>query len=121
MSKETFDKLANKPKLAPCPIAAYSFDGKSPIQSIGTFKTLVKANGHSVTCEFVVFKDVRDNLLGFKSCVQLGLVQLTYALAQSDDFADAVKSMYPALFTGRIGKLKGVELGIRDRHRTQAE
>jgi hypothetical protein len=84
MSKETFDRLVNKPKLSPCPIAAYSFDGKTPIKAVGSFKSAVKANGRSVTCEFVVFKGVRGNLLGFESCVQLGLIQLTYALSEGD-------------------------------------
>ncbi|RMZ95088.1 hypothetical protein BpHYR1_025229, partial [Brachionus plicatilis] len=74
MSRETFESLPNKPKLSPCQLAAYSFDGKSPIQSIGSFRTTIKANGRSAVCDFVVFEGVRDNLLGFKSCVQLGLV-----------------------------------------------
>jgi hypothetical protein len=72
LSKDAFDLLSIRPKLHPCPIAAYSFDGKTPIQSVGSFKSTIKANGRSVVCEFVVFKGVRDNLLGFKSCIQLG-------------------------------------------------
>ena len=112
MSKETYEKLENKPNLTSCPIMAFSYDGKTPLQPLGEFKALTKANGRSMLCDFVVFDGVRDNLLGFKSCIHLGLIELTYAIGGEDAFTADVKAKYPSLFTGRIGKLKGVELRL---------
>ena len=50
------------------------------------------ANGKKASCEFIVFEGVRDNLLGFRSCIDLGLIQLTYAIKAEDDFAKEVKA-----------------------------
>ena len=57
-----------------------SFDGMSAMKSKGSFKATLKANGKEASCEFIVVEGVRDNLLGFWSCIDLGLIQLTYAI-----------------------------------------
>ena len=80
MSEQAYERMAIEPRLRPCEIKAYSFDGKTPIIAVGAFKAAVKANKRSVACDFVVFKEVRDYLLSFKASTDLGLVQLTYKL-----------------------------------------
>ena len=113
MSVAVYSSLSNKPKLQSCSVKAFSFDGKTPIKAVGSFKATAKANKRSAACEFIVFEGVRDCLLSYKACTELGLVQLTYKLEAAEDrFTAAIKSSYPTLFTGRIGKMKGVELKL---------
>ena len=50
--------------------------------------------------------------MGFRSCIDLGLIQLNYKIKAEDDFAKEVKAKYPSLFTGNIGKLRNFELEL---------
>ena len=65
---ETYGQMAIKPRLQPTRIAAFSFDGTAPMQAVGAFKTTIVANKRSVVAEFIVYKNVHDNLLGFLIC-----------------------------------------------------
>ena len=87
-----------------------TYDGTTPMKTIGTFKAQAKANGRSVAVDIVVFDGVKSNLLGYKSCMQLGLIQLTCQVSNESDFSRQVKRKFPSLFTGLIGKLADVEL-----------
>ena len=112
MSEQAYERMAIEPRLRPCDIKAYSFDGKTPIIAVGAFKAAVNANKRSVAFDFFVFKEVRDCLLSFKARTDLGLVQLTYKLDTDDDFTSRIKANYPSLFTGKVGKMKGVTVKL---------
>ena len=60
----------------------------------------------------MVFDGVKSNLLGYKSCMQLGLIQLTCHVSNESDYSKQLKTKFPTLFTGRIGKLAGVEITL---------
>ena len=53
-------------------------------------------------------------MLGFKACVGLGLVRLTYKIEskKNEAFIELLKAKYPVCFSGKIGQLKGYELRL---------
>ncbi|RNA04235.1 Retrovirus-related Pol poly from transposon [Brachionus plicatilis] len=110
-SKKTFDKMGIRPDLDKDDTVVYSFDGYEPLRSIGKFRALVFANKRSVEAEFTVFDGVRDNLLCYKTSLDLELVKIMYALTnESDGFKTKMINKFPELFSGKIGKLKDFEL-----------
>ena len=60
---------------------------------------------------FMCVEGARDNLLSYRSSVDLGLVRLTYSVkAEDDELKQQLKTKYPNCFSGKIGTLKGFEL-----------
>ena len=111
ISKQTFDKMTIKPELKFDNTIVYSFDGKKPMKSLGKFISIVKANRKAVKAEFLVFDDVRDNLLSYQTSRDLELVKLTFALESKEDvFHKNVVAKFPDLFSGKIGRLKDYKL-----------
>ena len=76
ISSQAYDKLAVKPKLSPYQSTVFSLDGKVPMKTRGSFNVSINANGRRAQCQLIVFEEANDSVLGFKSCMQLGLVSL---------------------------------------------
>jgi hypothetical protein len=61
----------------------------------------------------MVFENVRDNLLSFNSCENLGildqLVNHTHAIETKDDY-ETIISKYSTVFTDKLGKLKDFKI-----------
>jgi hypothetical protein len=83
------------------------------MKSIGKFETLISVNNRSITATIMVFENVRDNLLSFNSCVDLGildqLINHTYTIETKDGY-QAVISKYSTIFTDKLGKLKDFKI-----------
>ena len=113
INSEQYEAMVQKPELREWQDVAYSFDGTKPLKAVGAY---AKVNGRSAALEFIVFAGVNSNLLGYRSCVQLGLLpelnKQVHQLTGETSFSKNVKRQYPTLFTGRIGKLPGVELKL---------
>lgn len=109
--KEAYDKIFIKPKLEEDKSIVFSFDGDTPLKSVGKFKTKISANNHACEAEFIVFDGVRDDLLSFNSCTELELIKLTFQLIGDDktEFEKKMIAKYPNVFSGKIGELKGYE------------
>ena len=111
ISSKAYYEMAVRPALTRCTSKVFSFDGQNPMTSLGKFTSVICANGRSVEAEFVVFENVKDNLLSFHTSQKLKLIQLLYQVAENDFRAQTIK-VFPDLFSGKIGKLKGVQIKL---------
>ena len=111
ISSETYLKMMNRPKLQSSTTKVFSFDGTKPMESLGKFSATIHANAQSIITEFIVLKNVKDNLLSFQLSQDLKLVQLLYQIT-SDDFKKKTIETFPELFSGKIGKLKNVHIEL---------
>ena len=113
ISIETYNQLNPKPKLIANESLVYSYDSKKPMKSVGKFDAHITANNRSITTTIMVFQNVCDNLLSFKSCVELQildqLIDQTHSIETKDDYQDLI-SKYPTVFTNSLGKLKDFKL-----------
>ncbi|RNA09707.1 RNA-directed DNA polymerase [Brachionus plicatilis] len=75
LSRKTYEKMAIGPDQETNDTLVYSFDGNVPLKSMGKFKKLIFANKRSVEAEFIVFDRVRDNLLSYKTSLDLELTK----------------------------------------------
>ena len=84
------------------------------MKSYGKFHASIKVNGQSTWTEVMVFEGVRDNLLSYDSSLQLRLINLTCSIQQdiNDPFRKKIFEAYPQVFSGKIGRLKGVEIKL---------
>jgi hypothetical protein len=85
---------------------------EAPLKSIGKFKATVSANSKTAMAEFTVFENVRDNLVGFKTLMELELIKLTYSTNEGDEYEANLIKQFPDLFSGKIGCLKGYQLKL---------
>lgn len=112
MSYKTYMNLKDKPALMFDNSITYGIDSPKPIPSKGKFKAIIYANNRQHETEIFVFDNVRDNLLSFKSSINLGLINLTYSAENetaNDSFHKMIISRYPELFSGKVGLLKDFE------------
>jgi hypothetical protein len=83
------------------------------MKSIGKFETQISVNNKSITTIIMVFANVRDNLLSFNSCINLGildqLVNHTHAIETKHDY-QVVISKYSTVFTDKLRKLKDFKI-----------
>ena len=121
LTVDTYERMAIKPELMEDKSMVFSFDGVKPLKSRGKFKVQINANGKTVPAEFIVFKSVRDNLLSYKTSIDLGLINLTCVVDQEsgtippvseEQFYLATIEKFPLLFSGKIGKVKDFELKL---------
>ena len=71
---ETFNQLNPKPKLEANESLVYSCECKKPMKSFGKFEAQISVNDRSITTTIMVFENVLDNLLSFKSFVDLQIL-----------------------------------------------
>jgi hypothetical protein len=88
ISYPTYLEMRIKPKLVRCDTPTWSYDGRTPIESAGQFTALVSvarlSEIKSEEAVFIVLKGVRDNLLGYRTCVNLDLVSITNSLNEDE-------------------------------------
>ena len=115
ISIETYNQLNPKPKLVANESLVYSYDSKRPMKSVGKFEAHITTNNRSITTTIMVFQNVRDNLLSFKSCVQLQildqLIDQTHSLETKDDYQDLI-SKYPTVFSNSLGEIKRFQIKV---------
>ena len=113
ISLEIYNQLQPRPKLQPNHSLVYAYDSKKPMKSIGQFETKITANHRSIVTIIMVFENVRDNLLSFKSCIDLQIlnriIDKTNSIMTEDEYKVLI-SKYPTVFANRVGKLKNFKL-----------
>ena len=111
--RQTFEKMVIKPKLMEDETVVFSFDGNKPLKSIGKFQAKAFLHGKQSEAEFIVFDGVRDDLLSYKTSVELDIVKLMFSVNGTEERTEFEKKMiekYPAVFSGKIGELKDYEV-----------
>ena len=70
--------------------------------------------------KFLVTKGNGGSMLGYQTVIKLGIIQMNHKITLSkpppinatDTFFDTLKSEYPKVFSGKIGKLKNFKLKL---------
>ena len=71
----TYPKIADKVPLEMCNINFYSYSAKTPLPILGQFVKRIQYKDRTATAWFIVIKGIAQNLLSFKSSVDLGIIR----------------------------------------------
>ncbi len=106
--QKTFKSLKNKPELSSKEKNVYPYGSKTPLEMLGVFHTKIKYKDREVTTSISVSKHGVEDLLGFATATQLGLVTINYNIGAdpSIDPAQQIMHQFQDRFEG-IGKLTG--------------
>lgn len=113
LDEPTYSRLDPRPSLSPSSKLLFSYQASSNLQTVGEFSSTVKWRDSSLVTRFVVAKGNNGCLLGHQAAVQLGIVNLACSVTQSrDPYLTSLKSRFPTVFSGKIGKLKNFKLSL---------
>ena len=114
IDERSYNKLRFKPKLVKSKTKLFGYGNENCIETIGTFKTRVKYSGQYKSIHFVVTKGNYGNLLGYKSSVELGIMNeiKMVELEKKEPGLDGYRHRYPKLFSGKVGLLKDHEVKL---------
>ena len=97
--------------MTPVKNRAWSYQSDSPIDFLGEFYCKIKCKSTVIDAKISVVKGVEKCLLGFHSCDELGIVKIINSVTQDRNLA-YWQSKYPAVFSGKLGKLKDYEVKL---------
>ena len=112
---ETYNNLMHKPQLQVCNNKFYAYGELQEIKILGQFTADMKYNGRTSTAAFLVAPQGQHNLLSYRTAVQLGVVQLINQISATnyrEELIEKLKSKYPNVFSGKLGKLKNQTIKI---------
>ena len=136
MDNRTFNKLKFRPILKQTKMKIFAFGQKVPMGLKGEFKSRAMYNGTYKKCVFIVTNGDYGNLIGYKSAVELGVIneisqhgkvnkirtktkyekkdrnefqQTPENIKKEEDYINKIKNAYPIIFQDRIGELIGFE------------
>jgi len=70
----TYSKIVDKVPLEICNINFYGYSAKTPLPILGQFVTQIQYIDRTATAWFIVINGIAQNLLSFKSSVDLGII-----------------------------------------------
>lgn len=111
LSAKSYAKLMNKPNITPVTRPLFSFNSNVPIPTLGQFTTAISINAISTEVTYVVVENEHevDNLLGYKSLRDFGIIKIINSVK---NFNEKIRAQYSEIFEERIGKLAGVQVSI---------
>ena len=110
MDSATYNGLHLQPKLKKSQVKAFTYGSNKPINIIGQFETRSRYNGEFRHLIINVVEGNSGNILGFKSVMELNILNFVNSVTSSpqseDAFVTELAKKYPSLFSNKIGKLK---------------
>ena len=109
-------------KIHPCNIALYTFNSRTKLPVNGKFRATIQHKGKRDLCDFVVVQ-CQSSILGYKSASDLGVVKIVYSVSENNissntsskgkqENTNNIYKQYPNIFSGKLGKMKGVEVKL---------
>ena len=120
MDEHTTNSLNWTKKIRPASTKAFGYNQHSQIDLIGELDTPIEWSNHTMMAKFLVTKGNGGSMLGYQTVIKLGIIQMNHKITLSkpppinatDTFFDTLKSEYPKVFSGKIGKLKNFKLKL---------
>ena len=119
MDEKTFNRLIIKPELTINKSKLYPYGINTPLETLGSFTTEIKANNRSCIAVFKVSKGNPGNLLSYKTSRLLDLFNTGDFRCCSVDEGDQNESRYRGLmskfsdvFTDRVGRLNDYKVKL---------
>lgn len=107
-----YNKLNVKPELEDVKRKIYGYGTKTPIETLGSFKTTVICGSTRAEAEFIVAKGNYGCLIGISTACDLGLQRKITSDVMINGIKEDLKEEYPKLFDSKIGKLKDYEVNL---------
>ena len=105
----TYTTMDPKPTLEKCNTTFYGYKADEPLPIIGQFIAHISHNNPTIKAGFIVIKGQAELLLGHKTAIELGVIQICSRLTangtQSDqnNKREKYKTLFPKLFLDKIG------------------
>ena len=114
MEEDDFQHIKNQISLSSSMTKIYPYKSKTPLTTLGRFKTDIAANNKFTAAEFHVVTtggETGGSLLCYKTPRDLGLISVVNQVTDKS-LSEKLTEEYAELFTG-IGKLKGHKVKLR--------
>ena len=115
IDEQTFNHLQRKPKLDPSYTRLYPYMSKTPLATLGQFKTRFRYNNTSFECIFQVVSGDAGCILGDESSTLLGLVTYNINTVTTNHkltYGEELAKQYPKLFSNKIGKFNKFQVKL---------
>lgn len=110
IDEPTFNSLTKKPTLLKSESNFYGYQSTTPLPILGEFYAITSRNDHQTYAKYVVVKGKSECLLSFKTSTNLKIIQMVNQVSELTDAA--LKAKFPKLFSGKMGKITGVEIKL---------
>jgi hypothetical protein len=100
----TFQNLSEQPELEICNRQYYAYGEDKAIKIVGQFVCEISYRSKTIKAAFLVANDGHQNLLSYRTSVQLGIVNIINKIEESQIVG--LYKKYPNIFSGKLGKLK---------------
>ena len=113
LPEKIYNDLPSKPQLQVCNNKIYPFSSSQPITVLGKFQATIEHKSISKPATFVVVKTSETPIIGWKTSVELQLLQKVNKVENDD-----IQSDFPEIFQG-LGKLKDHKVKLHIDHTVQ--
>ena len=100
LPEHVFKKLTPKPHLNSSKTKIFPFSSSQPLDVIGKFNASISHKNIDISADFLVVKTKEIPIIGWKTCLELQLLQKVTAVSNCE-----ISAQFPDIFTG-LGKLK---------------
>ncbi|RMZ96656.1 Transposon Ty3-G Gag-Pol poly [Brachionus plicatilis] len=118
IDEETYRTMNPTPTLEKCNTTFYGYKANEPLPILGHFVAQISHSNKRMKAGFIVIKGQAELLLGHKTAIELGIIQVCRRLTANDFKGDQsqqqekYKALFPQLFSDRIGCIKGAEVRL---------
>ena len=113
IDQSTFDQITPQPILNKSNVKLYAYGFRTLLPIVGEFNYRILYKKVYYSLIFQVISGYGGNILSKQSLLKTGIVKIITAIDTNDEaLVQRLKTQYPALFSGKIGKLKGVKVKL---------
>lgn len=110
VDETSYKKLSKRVELRNTDIQIFGYQGREQLPVLGEFVAESVFRNEKVKAKFIVVRGTSECLLGYSLAVVLGTIRMINRVEELS--YKSLKSQYPELFSGKMGKITGVQLKL---------
>ena len=112
IDEATYRRMRPLPGLKPNPVPVHTYNNSNRLNILGEFSCQVGTAQNSTQATITVVAGHGGCLLGYETAVKLDIVRLTCTMTTVDPNKQQYVKLFPTVFSGKIGKIKGLLLKL---------